>query len=621
MLISGDAGIGKSALVHAYTTGSRGTRVLTGVCDALPTPRPLGPFVDVASEVGGRLGAVITAGEPAQTVFEVLAEELCWTATPSSSLRTCTLPTRRRSISCACSAGASQDSACSCSPRTARTNSRVRIRCALCSATWRRPPASSGSNWIPCHARRSRELAAASGIDSEELYAKTAGNPFFVTEVLASGRSDVPTTIRDAVLACAARLGPSARDLLDAVAVVPQRVELWLLDEIAGNARDALDECLASGMLSTQERTVAFRHELARLAVEDAITPFRRVDLHQAAPARAAVIAQRPAGSRGLAHHAEAAGDAAAVLEFAPDAAAHATAVGAHREAAAQYARALRHADALKPLERAVLLERRSFECYLVSHHDEAIAALQEALDLYRTAGATQEEGLALGALAQRRWCAGDTQGAELATFASIAVLEQLGPSPALARAYAGASSFAMNIERADAAFDWGARALQLLDEDEDAETLVYQLNTSGTMALLLGRRQGWVELEPSIAIAEKRALEDHVGRAYIHLGWAGSRNRAYDVVDRLDAGIEYCAEHGLELWRLYLLAYRADRISTRVAGRTRRRRLRSSLTIPSCHRSSSCSRAVVSPSCARGGVIRIRGRSSNAPDPRGGQA
>ena len=41
------------------------------------------------------------------------------------------------------------------------------------------------------------------GVDVEELYRNTAGNPFFVSEVLAAGPGEVPQTVRDAVLALA----------------------------------------------------------------------------------------------------------------------------------------------------------------------------------------------------------------------------------------------------------------------------------------------------------------------------------------------------------------------------------------------------------------------------------
>src|SRR5207253_1156072 len=93
------------------------------------------------------------------------------------------------------------------------------------------------------------ELAAPHAIDPDELFERTGGNPFFVTEALATGMTDVPSTVRDAVLARAARLDTDARALLEAVAVVPQHVELWLLEILAGGSLSELDECLASGMV------------------------------------------------------------------------------------------------------------------------------------------------------------------------------------------------------------------------------------------------------------------------------------------------------------------------------------------------------------------------------------
>ena len=102
-------------------------------------------------------------------------------------------------------------------------------------------------------------------MDAEKLFDKTAGNPLFVTEVLAAGGPEVPETIRDAVLARAARLGPEARMLLDALSVVSY-------DLLVDPPPDSLEECLASGMLDSTATTIEFRHELARLAIESALT-------------------------------------------------------------------------------------------------------------------------------------------------------------------------------------------------------------------------------------------------------------------------------------------------------------------------------------------------------------
>ena len=109
------------------------------------------------------------------------------------------------------------------------------------------------------------------------------------------------------------RLGAAAQGVLEAVAVVPPHVELWLLDAVVPDEVEHVDACLAAGMLRGEGRTVSFRHELARLAVEQSIGPHRRVVLH--APVLAA-LRDPPEGAAPdparLAHHAEAAGDARA---------------------------------------------------------------------------------------------------------------------------------------------------------------------------------------------------------------------------------------------------------------------------------------------------------------------
>jgi len=49
VLVSGEAGVGKTALLRRFVRDSaRSARVLWGGCDPLFTPRPLGPFLDIA---------------------------------------------------------------------------------------------------------------------------------------------------------------------------------------------------------------------------------------------------------------------------------------------------------------------------------------------------------------------------------------------------------------------------------------------------------------------------------------------------------------------------------------------------------------------------------------------
>src|SRR5262249_56575626 len=100
-------------------------------------------------------------------------------------------------------------------------------------------------------------LAEPHGIDAESLHRLTAGNPFFVTEALEAGTDEIPQTVRDAVLARAMRLAPEARTLLEAAAVVTPQADLWLLEQLAGDSFDRVEDCLVSGMLTSVPHGVA----------------------------------------------------------------------------------------------------------------------------------------------------------------------------------------------------------------------------------------------------------------------------------------------------------------------------------------------------------------------------
>jgi DNA-binding CsgD family transcriptional regulator len=116
-----------------------------------------------------------------------------------------------------------------------------------------------------------------------------------------------------------------------------------------------------------------------------------------------------------------------------------------------------------------------------------------------------------------------------------------------------------MNSEEAEGTDTWGTLALELAEHFDDVETVIYTLNNVGTMKSLREDRGGLVELDRSLALSKSNGFEEHAGRAYIHLAWITSRNRWHDLLDRLAEGIEYCGEHGLELWWMYVVAYRAQ--------------------------------------------------------------
>ena len=75
-LVAGEAGIGKTALLHAFCAGVGPVRVLSGACDSLITPRPLGPLVDIAEQTGGELAVIVDQSAGAGEVLTALGREL-----------------------------------------------------------------------------------------------------------------------------------------------------------------------------------------------------------------------------------------------------------------------------------------------------------------------------------------------------------------------------------------------------------------------------------------------------------------------------------------------------------------------------------------------------------------
>jgi DNA-binding CsgD family transcriptional regulator/tetratricopeptide (TPR) repeat protein len=364
-----------------------------------------------------------------------------------------------------------------------------------------------------------RALAGPHGADSDAIYRLTEGNAFYVTEVLAAGGAELPETVRDAVLARTAALGSVARRILDAASLVPARAELWLLEAVAPGEVDRVDECLRSGMLTLAGDAVAFRHELARLAVESAVSPQRRRKLH-AAILGALEAADDRDPSR-LAHHADEAGDTAAVLEHASAAARRAAEAGSHREAAAQYARALRRGSRLPSAERARMLTAYAQEAHLTGRYEKAIRARNDAIRIYRELGDELGEAANLWRLTMPYVNLGLNAEAERASLGAIAILERLPPGPELVNAYGSQAYMRMLNRDNDEGVAWGQKTVALANEVGDPETLSFGLNMTGTSHVMAGRFDSGIPLLlASLEVARKAGLDVRVASA---LGMLGS--------------------------------------------------------------------------------------------------
>jgi DNA-binding CsgD family transcriptional regulator len=559
VLVAGEAGVGKTALLREFCEDhTDGARVLWGACDALFTPRPLGPFLDIAESIGGEVADAAESGAGTFELAAVLMREL---------------PKRPPTILVLEDAHWADHATLDLLRLLAR---RVSSLPAVVLMSYRQTElgrfhpllqvlgefGSEASVLRLALAALSPDgvahLAEAHGVDGAALHDRTGGNPFFVTEVLAAGE-DIPETVRDAVLARAARLTPAARTLLDAVAIAPHDSELPLLEQSAPDALPALDECLASGMLVETNGAVAFRHELARLSIEQAAAPDEKLRLHRATLAALRAAPEATADLARLAHHAEAAHETDAVLEFAPAAGARASNVGAHREAAAQYARALRFADGLPLAERAGLLGCHTLECYVTTQDEAALASSHEALEAWRQLGEPLKEAESLASVAAVSLNMGFIEDARSAARQAASILEEMPPGPHLARVYDLIGGASLLFEDRAETERWSRRAMELAAQVGDDFTVASARSILGSASALQGLPSGVEELERSLALAHDLEYGgDLVGRIHVLLAMAGCRARSLDLMERaVEPGLAYCEEHDLAVWGRMLLATR----------------------------------------------------------------
>ncbi len=530
VFVGGEAGVGKTSLVRTFAARTGEARV--GSCENLAAPTPLGPFLDVGLEPGDPRSVAARALERGGTL---VLEDVHWA--DGASLDVLRVLGRRIEGSGLVVVATYRDD---------EVNGDHPLRIVLGELVSARGVVRLSVPRLSLDAVR--VLAEPLEADAVAIHRLTLGNAFYVTEILASGGAELPATVRDAVLARAALLDEESRRLLDAIAVVPRRAELSLLERVAASQLAHLDDCLASGVLRAEGDAVAFRHELARLAVADEIPPHRHRALH------AAILAALENGgdlSR-LAHHAEEAGDEDSVLRYAPAAARMAAAASSHREAAAQYRRALRHAGTLSPREHAELLDEYAEEAMLTGLYEESAEARNAALALYRELGDRLKVGETLSRVTNASTRLGRNQEAEEANREAIEILESLPPGRELAWAYAVQAYVRMLSRDNEEGVAWGRKAVATARAAGALAVEAYGLNMTGTSLLMAGRiEEGVQELERSLVLAGDEGNEVLQLSSLNMLGTGLGEMMELEAAERwLRECIDFADAH--ELWPVY---------------------------------------------------------------------
>jgi hypothetical protein len=146
-----------------------------------------------------------------------------------------------------------------------------------------------------------------------------------------------------------------------------------MLARVLGEDLRDLEPSSMLGLARVEGETLVLRHELTRQAVLAAMPLGRKAALHTQVLNSPLELGEQDASL--LAHHAEAAGHLDAVRLHAPAAARQAQRSRSHREAAAQFRRALRYTGADRAQERARILEGFAEECAVLDRQDDAVAA------------------------------------------------------------------------------------------------------------------------------------------------------------------------------------------------------------------------------------------------------
>lgn len=557
-LVYGEAGIGKTTLVEQFIKEQDGSwRILRGACDSLFTPRPLGPLHDIASETKGNLSALLVTESNRTAIFSaclnelkeqstiLVIEDVHWADEATLDLLKY-LGRRIRQTTSLMILTYRDDEIGMDHPL------RFLLGDLASSGTLHRIPVSSLTN------EAVRELAKNKNVDSVALHRLTNGNPFFVTEVLA-GESGIPTTVRDAVLARAARLSHSARAVLEAAAVIGLRVEPWLLSDISGAEAASLEECIATGMLLSQGDYYAFRHELARQTILESISSQRRLALHRMTLTALKESPEMRNDLARLANHAQGTNDASAVLKYAPAAARQASIASSHREAIALYELALRFADTLLPADHAQMLEAYALELRFANRFADAISILKKAIELWGSMGNRLREGRNLAELSIQLTVEGRNTESEMVSQAAIAMLEALPPSAELAWAYTSQCFIRMMHRDCADAIKWGEKAIALAEHFEDAEKLARAYNYTGCAMLAMDYERGRALLERNLAIGREVNLPWAFAGTYTSLGWM--LVEVYQLADAeryLTEGIAYATEHDDDYHLLQMQVWRA---------------------------------------------------------------
>jgi ATP/maltotriose-dependent transcriptional regulator MalT len=520
VLISGEAGVGKSSLVRELLDHHvPAAEVLIGRCDDLFAARPLGPLADIVRGRPGPVADALAVGDPV-AVFDAFLAELAAPPNPTvvvledlqwadeATLDLLRFVARRlEDLPCLVLATHRDDLAPD-HPLRVATGSLV-------------GPGVTRIPLQPLSVESVRTLIHDRDLDATALHNRTGGNPFFLVETLAAPTNELPESVRDLIQGRAVRLSGDARDALDAAAVLGHHATAELLQAVGDCDSTAVDECIQAGLLIDADGHQAFRHDLGREAVDGALTPLRRRTLH----ARALVALGENGDIVQRANHAVGAGDVEAIVDLAERAADRCVALGAWRQAADLYGVALQYPRGQTMEDRLRLLQARVRVLFRMQLHNEVVAPAEEAYLLLQAIGDEPGQAEWEALLSRIMRSVGRPDDATEFSRRSVTRAEALGDDEALAKALSSLSGRLLIFGRHAECIDVARRALELGEPLGLEPECVYALASIGSALTMMPLQEGDFEegvaaLRESVARAKRAGLPNHHARATNNLGF-----------------------------------------------------------------------------------------------------
>lgn len=559
VLVSGEAGIGKTALVDAFARRYQGrARLLWGACDALFTPRPLGPLHDMAAQLAGELPDLLKAEANRSLIFLAslqalqqqpalaVIEDVHWA--DEATLDLLKYLGRRIHLT---------QSLLLLTFRDDELPPQHPLRLLL--GDLATSPAVRRIALRPLSVEGVQRLSEQQPQRAEALHRQTGGNPFFVTEVLAAGEEGVPATVRDAVLARAARLSLSGRAVLNAAAVIGPRIEPWLLAAVVRAEAGAVSECLHVGMLQAPGEMLAFRHQLAQQVILETIPAHQRIFLHQAVLDELKLSPRTQTDVARLAHHAQAANNREEILAFAPAAGREAAALGMQRAAASLFALALRHAENLPLIQQIELHEAYALSTQGEPKREATIAARRRAAELARAANLPLREGYNLAVLSNLLEMVDAQEESDSVLYEALALLEPLAPNRGLVDVYKNLAYRHLKRGESEMAVAYAEKSQQVAQWTEEMPVIIAAYHMLALCWLPLDHQRGCSFLEKTLQLALEHNDFWTAGAAYPNLTMTYVDVYKLERAEQLATeGIAFTTEHDMDIARQVLEGWQA---------------------------------------------------------------